>query len=638
MLSKIRQSLGSFFATLLLGLLIASFAVWGIGDIFGQGRGRVVAEVGSTPIEAQAYYAEFQRTFNRLQQQADQAIDREQAIQFGLHIRVLSQMVDKALLDHKARELGLRASDAQIREKIREIGAFSGPAGEFNLAIYEQLLRSNGYTIPEFEALVARDIARAQLIDAAVSATPVPEPLSEALFRYRYETRRGDIVTVPASAITLETEPGDDELRPIYENNQSAFRTPEYRAVTSLFLDPARMADPNAIDDEALRQAYEQRESEFNEPERRTVLLLTLDTAGESGIRSAYERIDGAESFEAVATDLTGLSVEDLTLGDKSRSALRDTYGPSIAEAVFAVGEGGVTQPLQSAFGWHVFKVSEVKPGVSRSFEEVKAQLAQELAADRARDRVYDLSIEVEDRLAQGESLEAVAADLSLPLSAADQISQEGLGPDGKLVATQPSLIPVLDTAFELLPSDDPELIDYADGGYAFVRIDGITQPEVKPFEAVRGQVEDRWRAQERQRLAGLKAEELLERLRAGAEPQSLADDSGGDYIAPEPVTRQERGGEVMSRQIAELMFSLDEGASDIAPASTGDGYVIVRTNAVTPGAPDENREQFERLHDQLKGQMNNELLVLLRDAIRNRVDVETKPEVIRRLLDQQQG
>ncbi|MBK5920597.1 hypothetical protein CCR80_06020 [Rhodothalassium salexigens] len=636
MFEKIGKNLKSFFATLLLAVLIASFAVWGIGDVFGGGAGRTVARVGDTKISAQDFYAEFQRTLRQLQTQADQAIDREQAIQFGLHIRVLSQLVDRAILDNKADDLGLRASDAQVRETIRSFEGLKDATGNFALPLYEAQLQRAGYTIPEFETLIAKDLARTQLIEAVSAARPVPEALSRALFRYRYETRTGQVITVPASAVELDALPDEATLKDRYEANQSAYMTPEYRGVTALFLDPGLLADTDTLSEDELRAAYQQREREYNQPETRDVRILTLGNAAENSAQSAYERIGAGEDFAAVATELTDFSEEELAIGSQSRAELEDTYGPTIAEAVFALDEQGVTAPLQSAFGWHLFQVTAIAPGRTRSFEQVRDDLARDLAMDAARERAYDLSMDVEDRLAAGETLEAIAADLDLPLSSAERISKDGLGADGKLVSTKPSLLPVLDSAFALFPSDDPELIDYADGGYAFVRTDSITEPAPKPFEAVRGQVEDRWRAEERQRLAGLKADELLARLRDGTDPQSLAEEAGGSLVEPRPVTRAERGGDAMTPAIAELLFALDAGQADLARASNGDGYVIVRTLDVTPGDPAAQADSYAALRQQMAAQMTNEQIVLIRDAVRERIEIETYPEVIQRVLDTQ--
>lgn len=634
MFSSIRKALGSFGVMLLLGLLIASFAVWGIGDIFTGASQTTVASVGETRIDAQAFFARYQREIQQRERQTQQAIDREEARAQGVPQQILNQMVDEAAIGEVARRLGLRVANTQISETVREIDAFNGFDGRFDRAIFEQVLGANGYTVQDFFDVVERDLTRQQLLNALLASAETPKPLVDTLYRIQFETRVAEVVTIPQSAISLEETPSEEALAGYYEANRILYQSPAYRGVTALFLDPAVLGDSEEVTDADIEAAYAARLNEYVQPERRRLSLLSFDAGARASAQAASARITEGATLEAMAVELTDFTAEELSIGELTSTSLETNYSPAIAEAVFALEQGQVSEPLQSAFGWHLFRVDEIMPGQERSIKEVREELRTDIAARAAADKVYDLSRDAEERMLDGVPLEEIAEALDLPLSQADAIAQNGLGPDGRLVRTTPSLIPVLSDAFRLDPSSEPELIDYADGGFAFVRVDQLVEPTVPPFEDVRDRVEQDYLEEERRRLAGLRSEEALERIRAGEDMQSIAQEMGGTFLVTNAISRTGSGANEISPTITRFLFELDKDVADITTAATGDGYVIVRPITITPGMPDQDSPQYQSLVAQLNAGLNIEASIMLSQAIRDQVPVRINNGTLNRVLD----
>lgn len=639
MFRSIRKGLTSFFATLLLGLLIASFAVWGIGDIFAGGATQAVATVGDSRITAQAFLAEYQRLLQRQAQQTGEAPDPLDAERAGLPQFVLNQMIGRTVFDELARRMGLRVNEDTLQRELSRLEAFYGLDGRFSAAVFETAANRLGYTTRELLDLIAEDVRRAQLLSGLSGPAPVPDALARALFRYQGESRDARIVTVPASAVTLDQAPDQATLRGYFEDNRNAYRRPPYRAVTALFLDPARIGAEIDVNEEDLEAAYEARLADYVKPERRQLSLLSFDSAAEDTAQRARDRIAAGDSLEEVAETFTDFTPEELPLGDYDKATLTQSYSERVAEAVFALEEGAVSAPLQTAFGWQLFRVDAVIPAESRPLEQVREEVRRELAADRAADRVYDLSRDVEDALLSGESLEQIAERLDLPLAQADAVSRSGLGKDGRLVRTEPSLLPVLATAFQMDPLAEPQLTDYADGGYAFVRVDRVDEAVVPPFEEVADRVREDYLTQERRRLAGLQAEEALERMRAGEDPEAVAQAYGGRLLTLPPISRQEAAeGNVMSPAVADLLFSLEPGEIDIAAATDGDGYVLVQPTAARPGDPDQAAEAFAALQARLQAEMSNEMLQLISQQATDALGTEIRQGVVDSVLERVRG
>ena len=192
MLQAIRKQTKSWLVGILFGLLILSFAIWGIGDIFrGGGRAIAVAEVGDVRIST----VEFSRDFQRQIRQFGGRIDSELAHQLGFVDQVLARMVRRTLLDLGAARAGIAIGDDLVRAIIFATPAFHDESGRFDRSLFEQFLFQTGLIEEAYVALLRRDLARGQLTGAVTAGGIAPDRLVDALYRYRREQRVADVVT-----------------------------------------------------------------------------------------------------------------------------------------------------------------------------------------------------------------------------------------------------------------------------------------------------------------------------------------------------------------------------------------------------------------------------------------------------------
>ncbi len=203
---------------MLFGMLIASFAVWGIGDIFrGATQVRAVAEIGGDPILERDYTQALSREINRISQRLGTRLEIDQARAFGIPDQVLSQMIGRALFDRKAAELGMFVTDDQIRRLIAQQDAFKNDLGGFDRARFEQQLRILRMGEGEYVATLRRDIIRQQLADAVSEAVTAPRQLVEALYGYRNERRVAQYLLVRNDSITDLDAPNQPALEALHK-------------------------------------------------------------------------------------------------------------------------------------------------------------------------------------------------------------------------------------------------------------------------------------------------------------------------------------------------------------------------------------------------------------------------------------
>ena len=199
MLNVLRQRAGSWVVKVLLLLLVVSFAIWGIGDVFFRGsRNPSVANVGGTAIPASELAENFNRALNNLQRRVGTTIDRQQAIQLGLMQQTLQDLIGRRLVDLRAHDMGLTVADDTLRQMVTANPMFQ-TAGQFDRGRFEQLLQASGLTERSYLASLRQDVVNGTLTGSLAGPVAVPAALVDTLYRYRNEQRRGHYVAIGAA-------------------------------------------------------------------------------------------------------------------------------------------------------------------------------------------------------------------------------------------------------------------------------------------------------------------------------------------------------------------------------------------------------------------------------------------------------
>src|SRR5918994_5882135 len=432
MLNVLRQKAGSWVVKILLLLLVVSFAIWGIGDVFfGGAQNPTVATVGSSEISASELADAFNRSLNNLQQRLGSNIDREQAIQLGLMQQALQGLIARRLIDLRARDMGLTVADDTLLRLVTDDPVFQS-AGRFDRDRFEQLLRANGMTEQGYLASLRQDVVRSTLTSSLAGPVAVPATLVDAIYRYRNEERRGHYVAIGASSITDLPQPSEDDLAAFHKAHEAEYTTPEYRRLTFITLAAEDLIDEVDVSEAEIEAEYQARIETYRTPERRTVeQLLAPDGAA---IEKAAQQVAEGASFDEVAATLSADGVRADDLGQVTAADLP----PAPAEAVFALAEGEVSRPVQSPFGWHLFRLTEILPEEVVPLAEARDEIARQLALAEARDRLPDFAAQLDDELAAGLSLSEAAAAVGLEAKSVAAVDAQGNDPEGRQPADLP--------------------------------------------------------------------------------------------------------------------------------------------------------------------------------------------------------
>src|SRR3954449_7755621 len=316
MLRGIRKAssnwLGKTIMATVMGVLIISFAVWGIADIFKGFGQSTLAKIGSTEISTEQFRQLYTEKLQQLGRQIGRPLTMDQARAFGLDRQVLQQTIAEAALDEEARRMGLGQSDAEIMRTIYNDPNFKGIGGTFDPARFQSTIRQFGYTEQRYLAEQRRVGLRRQIAGTISAGLEPPKLLIDALTRFQNEQRSVDYIKLDAAqAGTIDT-PSPETLAAYFDDHKTQFRAPEYRKLSFVVISPEEIGKWSEVSDEDAKKVYEERRAKLSTPERRQVFQMVFPNAEEAA--AARGRIASGLSFDDLAKE-RGLSPSDIDLG-----------------------------------------------------------------------------------------------------------------------------------------------------------------------------------------------------------------------------------------------------------------------------------------------------------------------------------
>lgn len=576
MLQGLRRSAGSWVVKALMGLLVLSFAVWGIADIFTGYRGTAVATVGNTEIDGEEFRQKFQNEIRIQSRQLGRPIGYDVARSLGLDTRVLSNLVSEAALDDFAARMRLRVTDEAVAADIRADPSFRGPSGKFDRQYFEAAIRSLGYSEAGYVAERRQLMARQALADAVGGEFALPDEMELLIARYRFEGRRLRYMVVTEAQAGNPTEPTQEELKTFFEENKAQFGAPEYRKISAIRLEPKDLAGDVAVSDEDIAATYESQISKYTTPERRRIKQIVFPSKAEA--EAAAKAIADGRKFDDIAFE-RGLKPGDYELG---LVAEKDIADPTVAKAAFALGAGDTSGVIDGRFGPVIVQVADVVAGGTKPLDAVKEDIRREIALSRAQQEVLDLFDSIEDDRAAGLTLAEIGAKKKLPFLTVDAVDAEGNAPDGSAVEL-PQKDDVIRAAFESDVGIENDPVQLGQNGFLWFDVDAITPARDRTLEEAGGKVRDALMAKRRATRLDEFADGLADRVRHGENMADVAKEAGVPLTLTRALTRADRGDDFDAPALQTAFSTPQGGIATVTGAEPGSRVVFKVEEIVEP-------------------------------------------------------
>jgi peptidyl-prolyl cis-trans isomerase D len=622
MLHAMRNRAGSWIAKIFITLLAASFAVWGVADVFRGYQGDVLVTVGDVEITTEEYREVFNRQLRAVSRQLGRSVTPDQAREMGLDRQILNQLISDAAFTAQARELGLAVPDQAIASRIASNPAFQTPQGEFNPQDFRQILARSGISESQYIAAERQAMLSGAISDALDTGIKAPQPLVQALWQYRSERRDAQYFLVDAGDVVIP-EPSEAELRAFYQENPSLFEVPERRQIAVMHADPVELGARIQVSEDDIEAAYEWRRAEFGTPERRVIQQIPFANAEEA--RQALERIRGGADFLEIARE-KGLSEDDATLGELTRNAVPDR---AIAEAAFALEPGQVSEPVEGRLSTALVRVTEVTPGEQQPLAEVRDEIVRQLQTERGRDEALNIYDQVEDGRAAARSFEDIAAELGLEVRTLE-VDRRGVDAEGR-TTDLPASDQVLRTAFDLDTGIEADPVSTPEEGFVWVEVRDIEPTRVRSFDNARSDAIAAWQQRQMSQLVLERARELKQRAEAGTSMEQLAREVGTQVRSVSDV-RRGAPSEGFDQQAVSALFGTPESGFAVAPQDDGETAMVIRSMPVLAPPFDPNSLEARSLAEAVGAGLSDDLTAQYNAALQSSLKVELNQAVWQRI------
>ena len=627
MLGRLKNAAKSWIAGIFIGLLVLSFAVWGIGDIFLGTTNTNVAEVGGVPISAVDFERRFRSQVQELSFQTDGVFDTLQARRLGLDQQVLITMIQSTAFDVAARKLGLTASDKALLQSIQSNEAFAGMTGRFSENAYKELLLQNGFTPQMYEDALRKDLARVQLLDTVVAGPVASRRMAEAVFSYRTERRVIDYLVIPPETVGQLSEPTRTELKEYHKTNAVQFTAPEFRSFTYILVESDDFRDQVEVSKDDIKAQYEFNKARFTVPERRTVEVIYFDS--EDAVRQAQEDLAGGLSFDELVAS-RNLSLDEIRRVDVAQAEMIDE---PLAEAAFQLPLGQTSNAIRGVVNWALIRVTNISSGREQPYEEAQEIIRDEMVGQLATNALFEFSNEIEDGLAGGATIEETASALGIETLAIRSVSRNGRNADN----AQPLQLPANDTTLDMVLTEafrndigfEGDLLSTEQDGYFVLRVDDVTPSALKSFDSVIEAVRTSFLKTKRSKKLGEIAESIGERAKGGSTFEALANEIGRTILSTTPDIGRGDNDETFSLQLISKAFAANIDDFVNGPTSFGESWIVATPRKSIKQSLAMNAAQVEALMEQLGQSTLQDLLDQYYTALGDRLGVKTYPNVI---------
>jgi peptidyl-prolyl cis-trans isomerase D len=612
---------GKAIMTVVMGLIIVSFVIWGVGDMLRGFTATTVASVGGQKITTQDFRDQFQRTLQQYQRRTRQPLTNDQARAIGLDRQVLQRMLSEAAIDEEARRLGLDVSDEALRKLITSNPNFQDKAGAFDPEKFAGALRDNDLSERYYVSELKKNALRQFIIAALATGAAAPSVMVNAEAVYGGQTRSADTFVLPASAAGDIPAPSDDALKAYFNDRKASYRAPEYRGIDVVALEPDTLANPADVSDADAQAAYGRvagADPKFGAPETRDLEQILFPNDAEARVAAA--KIKAGASFDDIVKE-RNLKPEDVELGQTAKVAILD---PTEANAVFALPAGGVSDVLPGQFGPVIVRVKSITPSTVKPFAEVAEDIKRRISAARASDKIQGLRDKIEDLRVSGKPLPEAAKETGLTTLSIPAVDATGRDPSGAEVAV-PDKTELLRAAFASDVGLDEAPISTKDRGFVWFDVTKVDPSHERSFDEAKPQVEAQWRAEQIDKALAAKADDLVKQLRAGASFADVAKSVGAQVKPVADIHRDEKTS--LPETVVAAIFR--EPADGVGSAATADGRTVFKITADQTPTVEAIDPRVKQIAQDLDAATRESLVDQYIAALRRSLGVQVNPTVL---------
>jgi len=625
MLQNIRDNIQGTVAKVIIAIIIVPFAIFGIESLIGSGGSVDVAKVNGEKVSE----SELQQAISVQKRQLLAMLgDNAQPSMLDdatLRGPALENLITQHLLQQTATDLKLRVSNQAVDQTIVSMNAFQDN-GKFSAERYQMLLRNQGYSPAIFKQMLQQELLVNQLHSGVADSDFVTDKELQTVAALLQQQRTFHYVVIPVSGLADGQPITDADEQAYYQAHGDQFMQEERIRLEYIELKASDFAKP--IDDAALKAEYDREMADFKPVTERHAAHILIeanpplnDEQTKALAESIAKRAAAGEDFAKLAAQYSD-DVGSKNNGGDLGTTKGDAFPPVFEQALATLKSGEVSAPVKSEAGYHIIKLIESTTTERPTFEQRKADIAQQLQQNGAQPELQKAVEKLRDQVFNAENLATPAQALNLPVHESKWLDRKTTEP----LFANPKVIAAAFSTEVLKDGNNSEVMELAPDHYVVLRIKEHQSAAPKPLTDVRNDVIAAIKKERATIAANKAAGELSTALKNGESFDTLAAQHGYSVKSVEKATRNNA---VAPSEVLRSAFALGRPVADKpAPAQTvainnGD-IALVQLLAVTEGAPDSLTDvQRNALRSQLQQSFGASGFAALMDSIKARAEIK---------------
>jgi len=621
-----------------LALVVLSFVIFYIPEFLRStgadaGAGETIASVAGHEITAGEFRRAYQAQLQAYRSSYGGNMSEQLLKQLGVDQQILQQLVEERAALAEAERLGIRASDEEVRQRIFAMPAFQENGAFIGDQRYQQLLRMQRppLSASDFEDSVRRSVAVEKLRTTVTEWLSVADPELEQEYRRRNDKVKLAVVGFTADTFRGQVSASDPDIASYFDAHKTDFKIPEKRKIRYLLIDVQAMRAKVAVPPADVERAYNNNSEQYTTPEqvRASHILLKTEGKDDAAVKAKAEDLLKQAKAGSDFAELAKKHSEDE--GSAKNGGDLDYFqrGKMVAEfdqAAFAMQPGQVSDLVKTQYGYHIIKLVDRKPATTRTLAEVREQLNDQLAYERAQAQAADLAQKLERDISKPVDLDRVAKANGLTVQESGFFARDepvmGLGPAPEATSR----------AFEMKPGDVSASVRVS-RGFVFEALVAKQDPYLPKLDEVKERVRDEVIKEKARTLSKQKAVEMAARLKSAPDFEKAAKAAGVEAKTTELITRDSPIPDLgTAAAVEDAAFKLPVGAVSDAIA-TDNGTAVIKVLEKKETTPDEWKTAKDRFREEFLNDRRNRFFSAYMVKAKQRMKIDVNRETLQRAV-----
>jgi len=630
MLNTLRKKINSTFSIIFVLLLAASFAFWGVGDIFSSKNNPALATVDNQEVTANEFITTYKRILSELNKNTQGQITEEVARSIGLPRQTLAQLINEKIIDIEVNKANIILPDEYLKKLIQSSNLFKDQFGSFSKQQFEYVLRQLGMEDKTYFNEIRKSILRDQIRATFSYKNDITPIIENIYYNIRNENRSIKTVNISASAFKNDAIPKNSEIQNKLNTDKELYMKPEFRSFTLVSLKPDDLLMDININEEDIIAEYNNYPEKYNISEKREVFLINLqdDQIANNFVRkinNSNNSSDLKENFIKAVVNETKQDSDSINLGLIEYNDLP----PEVSDSVFKAELNKLVGPEKTPFGWRVFLINKIEAEIITKYEDVKIQIEKELKVNVALEKMYDLGNIFYDEIASGNQIQEAALSINASIIEFNHTDVNGMDLNGNIVNDLPPYPNILKTVFSTNVNNTSELISTIGNTMYAIQVNDIIYEQTMTIDEAKDKIIKDIQFIKSMEMALNTANNFIREADSG-DFEKIAKKYNLIVLDSKNVQKNGRGSEgVLNQEALNLVFHIKKGKITQPIKYNDNTYIVAKVENILP-IKDVNSEKLIEINSSISKDIAKDIQELFMNNLTN----NHKIKINDRLLD----